>query len=556
MFILFVLSSLLFIGLGSNAAVVILTDGTTLEGTESGSISIFKGIPYAEAPINNLRFAPPKAWINPNVSQILDATKFGHACTQALWGDDGLFDDGSEDCLFLNVYVNMDYASSAAAPLPVGVFVHGGSYITGSSSLPLYEGSDMLDFMAGKAILVTLNYRLNVFGFLGSEALRSQDPESGSTGNYGIQDQRLAFDWVRANIGAFGGDSEKITIFGESAGAGSMSNHLTMKKSWSSFDQVILESGAFADWVVTPLSSAQTTYDAMLELLHCDAAHDAENFAKDGGVACLLGKSDLELKRAAMAYAGATSLLYAPVVDGVETVTHPWIALANGDVADVNILHGSNSDEGAIFTALHHDIDEEALVKHWTDFGYSAEEIEQLTALYVTDKTYPEVKWGEASVYWWAAQRSYGDDFMSCPGKYTSQQLSLLQSTGKRSRSTYFYHFEHEPRNTEVVRHVSELEFTFHQNELLRHPDDSKMADVMTSYWGNFFNSGNPNKVYINGPTLLPEWREYTHDGDETIAIRAFNDAPMVSGLKEPECDFAIARTDTKLRSIYYNYNA
>ena len=77
------------------------------------------------------------------------------------------------------------------------------------------------------------------------------------------------------------------------------------------------------------------------------------------------------------------------------------------------------------------------------------------------------------------------------------------------------------------------------------------MADVMTTYWGNFFNSGNPNKVYINGPRSLPEWKEYTHAADDTIDIKAFNDAPMVTGLKQQECDFAIARTDSKLRTTY-----
>ncbi len=116
-------------------------------------------------------------------------------------GDDHAFDEGSEDCLYLNVFVNLNYSTSASAPLPVGVFVHGGAFISGSGSLPLYDGVDMVEYWAGRAIMVTINYRLNVFGFLGSESLRYRDRESGSTGNYGIQDQRLAFEWVRKNIG-------------------------------------------------------------------------------------------------------------------------------------------------------------------------------------------------------------------------------------------------------------------------------------------------------------------------------------------------------------------
>jgi carboxylesterase type B len=95
----------------------------------------------------------------------------------------------------------MNAASVSSAPLPVGIFVHGGAFISGTGSLPLYDGVDMVKFWEGKAIMVTINYRLNVFGFLGSEELRSQDKDNGSTGNYGIQDQRLAFDWVKRNIG-------------------------------------------------------------------------------------------------------------------------------------------------------------------------------------------------------------------------------------------------------------------------------------------------------------------------------------------------------------------
>ena len=120
---------------------------------------------------------------------------------QFFWGDDGAFDDASEDCLVLNVFVNLDVAQSSSDPLPVAIFVHGGAYVSGMSHLPLYDGVDAVEYWKGQGILVTTNYRLNAFGFLGSEALRSQDPESGSTGNYGIQDQRMAFEWVKTNIG-------------------------------------------------------------------------------------------------------------------------------------------------------------------------------------------------------------------------------------------------------------------------------------------------------------------------------------------------------------------
>lgn len=170
---------------------VVLPDGSQLQGVQEGTVSAFRGVRFAEPPLNNLRWAPPVPWTNPNISEIVDATNFGHTCKQIFWGDDGLFspDQGNEDCLFLNVYVNLEAANAArtsGATLPVGIFVHGGSYITGASSLPLYDGVDVVDFWKGNAIVVTTNYRLNVFGFLGSEELRSQDTKDGSTGNQGI----------------------------------------------------------------------------------------------------------------------------------------------------------------------------------------------------------------------------------------------------------------------------------------------------------------------------------------------------------------------------------
>jgi carboxylesterase type B len=176
-----------------------------------------------------------------------------------------------------------------------------------------------------------------VFGFLGSEELRSQDASGsgGATGNYGLLDQRLAFDWVRKNIASFGGNAKDVTIFGESAGAGSMANHLSMKKSWGSFDKVMLESGSYAIWITQNMSVTQKAYDTLLDLTHCK------------NVECLLGLSAETVFEAQKDIPSPDVTLYGspwnPVTDGVEMTTHPWIALANGEVPDVPILHGENN---------------------------------------------------------------------------------------------------------------------------------------------------------------------------------------------------------------------
>lgn len=207
----------------------------------------------------------------------------------------------------------------------------GGDYVGGSSIL--YDCVDMVDYWDGKGIMVSTNYRLNVFGFLGSEELRAQDPVRGSTGNYGLLDQRLAFDWVRENIASFGGNPQQVTIFGESAGAGSMANHLTMKNSWGSFDKVMLESGSYGIWITQNMSVTQEAYNTLLGVTQCE------------DLSCLLAMPAEDLFEAHKEVPTPDFTLYGspwnPVADGVEITTHPWIALANGHVADVPIVHGA-----------------------------------------------------------------------------------------------------------------------------------------------------------------------------------------------------------------------
>ena len=176
---------------------VTLPDGTKLQGRLRNSVVSFKGIRYAEPPLGSLRWAPPVKWSNPNPDEIIDAINFGGMCTQKYVG-------GKEDCLFLNVYtpdVAINSNDTDALLLPVAIFVHGGGYVGGSSML--YDGSSFVEYTNGNSIIVTVNYRLGVFGFMGSEELRVQDKDEGSTGNYGIQDQRLAFKWVAENIGQY-----------------------------------------------------------------------------------------------------------------------------------------------------------------------------------------------------------------------------------------------------------------------------------------------------------------------------------------------------------------
>ncbi|CAE7740383.1 pnbA, partial [Symbiodinium microadriaticum] len=337
------------------------------------------------------------------------------------------------------------------------VFIHGGGYVSGTANIPLYDGVDMVDYLQGGAIVVTMNYRLNVFGFIGSEELRGQDVENGSTGNYGIQDQRMAMGWVQKNIGAFGGDNSRVTIFGQSAGAGSVTNHLTMKRSWPLFHGAIVESGAFYESVLQNMSVAAWTYDNFLRAAGC------------GGLDCLLALPAQDILTAGNSLPSfdphLTGNPFRPTADGVEISTHPWIAASNGDVADVPVVMGSCADDGAIFTYVPHDLTEEGLCAYWQKKGYSVGDIQRLMEIYVQNGSYNE--WEHATVHWWAAQRSNGDKSYTCPAVFASAQLAAQYATEQRSSPTYEYLFSHKPRYANLTRHLADLEFVFHQKELL-----------------------------------------------------------------------------------------
>ena len=224
-------------------------------GTGKDRCSSFYGVPYAAPPVGPLRFRPPQAmtpWIDPR-----PAVKVGASCLQT-FGDSFvnlplplekvlerlhiLMEPMSEDCLFLNIWTPHRWSTNTATNtknnerhdlLPVMVWFHGGSYMGGSgdlqSGVPFYDGQILCATATSTpVVVVSVNYRLGVFGFFADRELLD---ESDTAGNMGIQDQRLALEWVRDNAQAFGGDAARVTIFGESAGAGSVATHLLSPRS-------------------------------------------------------------------------------------------------------------------------------------------------------------------------------------------------------------------------------------------------------------------------------------------------------------------------------------
>ncbi|MDP9147088.1 MAG: carboxylesterase family protein, partial [Acidobacteriota bacterium] len=231
-------AAVLVVASGAFAGVV-RTKAGLVRGTSSkdGKVEIFKGVPFAAAPVGELRWREPQPmapW-----KGVRDASAFGPRCMQGRIFEDMVFrDEGpSEDCLYLNIWTP---GAAKYAKLPVMVWIYGGGFQAGSTSEPRQDG----EALAHKGVvLVSMNYRLGIFGFFAHPGLTKESPHYAS-GNYGLLDQAAALKWVRDNIAAFGGDADKITIFGESAGSFSVSALMASPVSKELIHAAIGESGA------------------------------------------------------------------------------------------------------------------------------------------------------------------------------------------------------------------------------------------------------------------------------------------------------------------------
>ena len=289
---------------------IVHTTSGPVQGLDGMGVQAFLGIPFAQPPVGALRWAAPQKmapW-----SQVFQATAFGPACTQsfAYYAANPRNCKGytrgqcygyTEDCLTLNVWT-----PSTTGSRPVMLWIHGGCYVSGSASDAEYNGSALAT--QEDVVVVSIQYRLGVFGFLGDAILRSRDPK-GSTGNYGLLDTVAALQWVHENIAAFGGNPNLVTIFGESSGAGSVSLLLGMKEAWPYYQRGIMESGAGSFWTYITLSGAHANFQKVVSTSKCSNSSSL--------LSCIVSTSQTIVAEAVDAVPCKDGCTWAPVVDGV-----------------------------------------------------------------------------------------------------------------------------------------------------------------------------------------------------------------------------------------------
>ena len=454
-----------------------------------GKVKAFLGLPYAAPPVGKLRWKAPESpspW-----KGVRDATQFGAHCAQGHMFDDMIFQDPgpSEDCLFLNVYAPA--GAKASSKLPVMFWIHGGGYVGGASSEPRHNG----DFLPLKGVvLVTINYRLGVFGFLATSELAKEG--DGAAGNYGLLDMVAALRWVNSNIKNFGGNPDNVTIFGESAGSFAVSTLMASPMAQGLFQKAIGESGAaFGD-----LLGGET-------LANREKADDAW-MAKIGSKS-LASLRAMPTDKVLEAAKEKGRLGFSPVVDG-RLLTEPVPEVyAAGKQAHVPLLAGWNRDEGSFMA-------KDMTVAKWT--AMAGQLFKDRAAEFL--KLYP----GDSDEQATDSAIAFGGDSFIAFG--TWKWIEAQRKTG--DAPVYRYHFELRALPSkyhpgEFAFHSDDIEYVFgtldtRPGETVR-PEDRKLSEEMMGYWTNFAKTGDPNG------TGLSEWPRYAKD-DELIHLNN----PITSG--------------------------
>jgi len=475
--------------------VQVRTANGVLEGVVSADDQVcsFKGVPFAAPPVGPLRWKPPQPV--PSWTGVRKAIDFAPRPMQGRIFNDMVFRDKgpSEDCLYLNIWLPKHHGPGK---LPVMVWIFGGGFIAGSTSEARQDGGNL----ARKGmIVVSVGYRLGVFGFFAHPELAAESGHDAS-GNYGLLDQVAALQWVKANIAAFGGDPDNVTIFGESAGSFSVSALMASPLSKELFQRAIGESGAFLN-TNQPVKSRAEAEAAGLKF--------AESAFSTTSLAVLRTIPARYLLQAARKHPQS---YFRPDIDGYFLPSNCLAIYAAGEQSHVPLLAGWNRDEGTFRAFITNGV---PTLKNYIKrargrFGSNAEAFLNVYSA-TTD--------AEAKR---AAQDFAGDRFIAYG---TWKWLELQVQTGESP--VFRYKFEQTlplPRNAKrgtepTAPHASDIEYVFQMlsaKHLPWRPEDRKVSELMADYWTNFAKTGDPN-----GPGL-PPWPAYNRrDGYQVMHLTA-----------------------------------
>ena len=462
----------------------------TLQGAlseRSEAVAVFKHIPYAKPPVGLLRWQhakPADRW-----SGVRVATRFSPACMQPPYPKESFYsrpnEPVSEDCLYLNVWAPVESLPSAvvveaneqtaARALPVMVWIHGGALTRGSGSTPIYDGARLA---AKGVVLVTINYRLGVFGYMAHPEASAESPD-GVSGNYGTSDQVQALRWVRDNIAAFGGDPNNVTIFGESAGSWSVHHLLATPRAKGLFHRAIGQSGA--------------RFGSMLELKGDATSAHAQGIKLQTGLG-VDSLADLRTLDAATLLAAGQRMSFGGVRDGeiFPEQLHPQFAANRYNV--VPLLVGYNADEGTTLGGLN--------------------AAPATTNAFEDDlrRRYPAH--ADALLKQYPADDPQGSSLaLFRDGLFGYGMHAWARFNAQKEKDTYLYYFTHKPFGDPLgAYHAAEIAYVFNNPELLRSTEsdaetvltDAALAELMSDYWVAFAQTGKPRSEQG------PRWPRYS----------------------------------------------
>jgi para-nitrobenzyl esterase len=466
-----------------------------ISGSVADGVRSYKGIPFAAPPVGELRWKapqPPAAW-----EGVRELNDFGSDCPQAPYPQSSVYYSAprkqSEDCLCLNVWT----AAGAGEKRPVMVWIHGGALTRGSGATRAYDGTAL----AKKGVvLVTINYRLGPLGYLAHPELTAESPHH-SSGNYGALDQIAALKWVQKNIAAFGGDPDRVTIFGESAGSWSVNALVASPLAKGLFHRAIGQSGG----LFVPM-----TYLKGGQADRASAEKIGEAFAKAAGVDSIKALRALPAEKIVEVFNNdpeGRKFRTQPNVDGWALPDEIRNIFAQGKQNKTPVIVGSNANEMTTLTVP-------AMIPKTMEDYRKRVEAQYGTMIKEFDAAYP-VK----------SETDIGAAFLGSlrDSAFTLQMRTWARMTETGRSKAYLYFFSHVPPNPNSkylgAYHAGEIVYVFNnldrQNPLLQEAD-FKLAEMISDYWVNFATTGDPNGKG------LPAWTPYNR---ETEAYLDFGDA-------------------------------